>query len=89
MIPLLILTRILEQTGIIILLGNLRKPLMGVVDLPGNMGLVWATSLIVGTPVVYVIALIILKNLIQSVPQKMFQRYFFRQLVWLGEDIVL
>lgn len=49
MIPLLILTRFLEETGIIILLGNLLKPLMGIVDLPGNMGLVWATSLIVGT----------------------------------------
>ncbi|MGB9640202.1 MAG: nucleoside recognition domain-containing protein, partial [Anaerolineales bacterium] len=49
MIPLLILTRILEGTGAINLLGSLLKPIMGIVNLPGNMGFVWATSLIVGT----------------------------------------
>lgn len=49
MIPLLVLTRILEQTGVIVLLGNLLEPLMSIVGLPGRMGLVWATSLVVGT----------------------------------------
>ena len=64
MIPLLILTRILEETGIIILLGNFLKPLMGIIDLPGNMGLVWAASLIVGTYG----ALLVLVNFIASTP---------------------
>ena len=49
MIPLLVLTRILEQTGVIVLLGNLLEPLMSIVGLPGRLGLVWATSLVVGT----------------------------------------
>lgn len=49
MIPLLVLTRLLEQSGIIVLLGNLLEPLMSIVGLPGQLGLVWATSLVVGT----------------------------------------
>ncbi len=49
MIPILVLTRFLEEVGVVTWLGNLLEPLMGVVGLPGSMGLVWATSLLVGT----------------------------------------
>ncbi len=49
MIPILVLTRLLEEVGVVAWLGNLLEPLMEVVGLPGSMGLVWATSLVVGT----------------------------------------
>ncbi|GAB4480888.1 MAG: nucleoside recognition protein [Anaerolineales bacterium] len=64
MIPFLILTRLLEQIGVIDKLGSLLGPIMGIMGLPGNMGLVWATCLVLGT----YSALLVLITLIGSTP---------------------
>ena len=45
-IPVIIITKILEELGLIIVLSNLLEPLMGVIGLPGELGLVWATALL-------------------------------------------
>ncbi|NLW51086.1 MAG: hypothetical protein GXY85_09645 [Candidatus Brocadiaceae bacterium] len=47
LVPVLLLTRILEQTGAILLLGEALSPVMGAVGLPGSMGLVWATAMLI------------------------------------------
>ena len=44
-IPIIILTRILDQLGVIEQIGHLLAPVMKVVGLPGSMGLVWATAI--------------------------------------------
>lgn len=46
MIPILILIKIIEELGGIVLLSQLLGPLMNLVGLPDSMGLVWATTLI-------------------------------------------
>lgn len=45
MIPVLILVKILEVTGGITIIGNALQPVMQLVGLPGEMGIVWATAL--------------------------------------------
>ena len=45
-IPITIVTRILEQLGFIDKLGDFLAPLMHLVGLPGEMGLVWATTMV-------------------------------------------
>jgi hypothetical protein len=47
MVPVIIVTRLLQQSGVVDALGNGLGPVMHVVGLPGSMGLVWATSLII------------------------------------------
>ncbi len=47
-IPMVILVKILKEFGMIDVLGNLLMPVMGLVGLPGGMGLVWATSAVNG-----------------------------------------
>lgn len=46
-IPITIATRILEQFGLIDKLGDFLGPLMHLVGLPGEMGLVWASALVI------------------------------------------
>lgn len=46
MIPILILIKIIEELGGIVLLSQVLGPLMQVVGLPDSMGLVWATTLL-------------------------------------------
>ncbi|MFH1730487.1 MAG: nucleoside recognition domain-containing protein [Planctomycetota bacterium] len=45
-IPVSILTRMLQQLGVVAWLGGLLGPVMRCVGLPGEMGLVWATAMI-------------------------------------------
>ncbi len=44
-IPIIIITRILSQLGIIEQIGHFLAPVMKLVGLPGSMGVVWATSI--------------------------------------------
>ncbi|WP_298443122.1 hypothetical protein [uncultured Ferrimonas sp.] len=46
MIPILILIKIAQECGAIELLAQALSPLMGSIGLPGEMGLVWATTLL-------------------------------------------
>ncbi|MDR0206794.1 MAG: hypothetical protein LBI45_06015 [Bacteroidales bacterium] len=46
MIPVSILVKILQETGLIVYIGKGLAPLMGVMGLPGEMGLVWASAMI-------------------------------------------
>jgi hypothetical protein len=45
-VPVVIITKILEELGLITWLSLLLEPVMGLVGLPGSLGLVWATSLL-------------------------------------------
>ncbi len=45
-IPISIMTRLLQQWGIIDYIGIILAPVMQLVGLPGEMGLVWATSMV-------------------------------------------
>ena len=47
MVPVIILTRVLQQVGAVEVLGRAVSPVMRVVGLPGSMGLVWATAMLV------------------------------------------
>ena len=46
MIPISIVVKILQDTGLIVHVGNALAPLMKLMGLPGEMGLVWASSMI-------------------------------------------
>ncbi|MDG6218383.1 MAG: hypothetical protein QCI00_02965 [Candidatus Thermoplasmatota archaeon] len=46
MIPLSIIVKILDILGVVTLVGEVISPMMGIVGLPGEMGLVWATAMI-------------------------------------------
>jgi len=46
MIPVSILVKILQETGLIVYIGKALAPLMSVMGLPGEMGLVWASTMI-------------------------------------------
>jgi hypothetical protein len=48
MIPMIIVVKILKEIGAIDILGQSLAPVMGVVGLPGSMGLVWAATLVAG-----------------------------------------
>ncbi len=45
-IPVVIITKILEELGMITVLSTMLEPVMNVIGLPGSMGLVWATALL-------------------------------------------
>jgi len=45
-IPVVIITKILEEFGMIGYLGMVLEPIMGLIGLPGPLGLVWATAMI-------------------------------------------
>lgn len=45
-VPVLLLTKILEELGLIHYLSIMLDPLMGVMGLPGELGLVWATGML-------------------------------------------
>lgn len=46
MIPVSIIVKILVELGLIEVIGNYLSPVMGVVGLPGEFGLVWATAML-------------------------------------------
>ena len=46
MIPIILLMKLLEELGLIVVLSQLLEPVMEGVGLPGAMGLVWATTLV-------------------------------------------
>ena len=46
MIPVSILVKILQETGLIVYIGKALAPLMSVMGLPGEMGLVWASAML-------------------------------------------
>ena len=48
MIPMIIVVKILKEMGAIDILGQWLAPVMGIVGLPGSMGLVWAATLVAG-----------------------------------------
>jgi hypothetical protein len=45
MVPVIIITHVLQQLGVVDALGRALGPVMHVVGLPGSMGLVWATAM--------------------------------------------
>lgn len=45
MVPISIAVRVLQLLGVVAVLGDLLSPVMAVVGLPGEMGLVWATAM--------------------------------------------
>lgn len=45
-VPVVVLTKILEELGMITWLSYLLEPVMGLVGLPGSLGLVWATAML-------------------------------------------
>jgi hypothetical protein len=47
MIPLIVAVKVLQEIDGVAFLGNLLSPVMEVVGLPGSMGLVWATAIVV------------------------------------------
>ena len=46
MIPVSIVVKILQETGLIVYIGNALSPLMNMMGLPGEIGLVWASAMI-------------------------------------------
>ena len=46
MIPIIIAVKILQELGAVDALGKILSPVMGIVGLPGSMGLVWATTIL-------------------------------------------
>lgn len=46
MVPIIILTKILEEMGLITSLSALLEPVMKIIGIPGSLGLVWATSML-------------------------------------------
>lgn len=44
-IPVVIITKIMSEAGMINILSGIMEPVMGVIGLPGSLGLVWATAL--------------------------------------------
>ena len=46
MIPISIVVKILQETGLIVYVGDALSPLMKLMGLPGEMGLVWASAMI-------------------------------------------
>jgi len=45
-IPAIILTKILEELGLIVYIGKVLDPVMGLMGLPGELALVWATAIL-------------------------------------------
>lgn len=45
-VPVVIVTRILDELGVIMMLSSLLDPVMNLIGLPGELGLVWATSML-------------------------------------------
>ena len=45
-VPAIIITKILEELGLIVYIGKALDPLMGLMGLPGELGLVWATAIL-------------------------------------------
>lgn len=45
-IPAIIATKILEELGLVYFIGEVLDPLMGLMGLPGELGLVWATAIL-------------------------------------------
>ena len=46
MVPVIIVTKLLEEFGLISILSDILAPVMGLIGLPGELGLVWATGIL-------------------------------------------
>lgn len=46
MIPAVIIVKLLQEAGMVVLLGDVMSPVMRLFDLPGSMALVWATAML-------------------------------------------
>ncbi len=46
MVPVMILVKVLEQYGAVAVLGQVLEPVMGLIGLPGELALVWATAML-------------------------------------------
>jgi hypothetical protein len=64
MVPILILTKILLELGFVSWIGQALSPVMGLVGLPGNMGLVWAAAMFINPYA----AMVIYASLVPSTP---------------------
>ncbi|MGI9536874.1 MAG: nucleoside recognition domain-containing protein [Desulfocapsaceae bacterium] len=45
-VPAIIVTKLLEELGLVVYIGKALDPLMGLMGLPGELGLVWATGIL-------------------------------------------
>ena len=45
-VPAIIATKVLEELGLIVYIGKILEPVMGLLGLPGELGLVWATAIL-------------------------------------------
>ncbi len=45
-VPAIIATKVLEELGLIVYIGKVLEPVMGLLGLPGELGLVWATAIL-------------------------------------------
>jgi len=64
MLPILVLTKILLELGVVNWMGQVLSPIMGLVGLPGDMGLVWAAAMVISPYA----AMVIYASLIPAAP---------------------
>lgn len=68
-IPVVIITKVLEELGMITVLSALMEPVMGLIGLPGSLGIVWATALLTNLYGAMVVFATLLPNLDLNVAQ--------------------
>lgn len=68
-IPVVIIVKILEELGMVALLSTYLEPVMGLIGLPGALGLVWATALLTNLYAAMVIFATLLPELDLNVAQ--------------------
>ena len=68
-IPVVIITKILEEFGMITLLSAFMEPVMGVIGLPGSLGIVWATALLTNLYAAMVVFAALVTNMDLNVAQ--------------------
>lgn len=68
-IPVVIITKILEELGMITFLSAFMEPVMGLIGLPGSLGLVWATALLTNLYGAMVVFATLIPNLDLNVAQ--------------------
>lgn len=68
-IPVVIITKILEELGMITFLSAFMEPVMGLIGLPGALGLVWATALLTNLYGAMVVFAALIPNLDLNVAQ--------------------
>jgi spore maturation protein SpmB len=68
-IPVVIITKIFEELGMITLLSGFMEPVMGLIGLPGALGYVWATALLTNLYGAMVVFAALLPNLDLNIAQ--------------------